>query len=385
MSLQFTRLSETHDRHQAADGSDRDVPVLGDTARPTNVSRLLSVSGIIVALTIAGSLVVENIVRRADYPGIAPPKLAAEATMPATAQPAPVEPASIMPAPVEAPVQTDQTRINMMLRRLTLLERQTIAQQTETKTGRENSAELVSRVATLEARIETLETELAAVKARPEAKPGPQVMSQAPAYRPHPALERVTMAPPPEPDPVIPEAAQASGDDIHTGSLGPAKFVKADPPPEMDLADLVKPEVRAASSQKVLQTRFALSLNLHQDIDGVRAAWTKFSAAHGDLLKNLEPRALPQGTQDGVLMQRLVVGPFSNAAAAANRCAKLRSRGIKCTTSVFGGEQLNAPPSPGTLIKVEVVAAGPPDTPTLSARARALLANPPLPRPKPAL
>lgn len=392
MSIRLTRLSEAQREDRIGRYSDADTDELDGGKPRTNVSRLLSITSIIVALTVAGSLAIENITRRvAHTPESAPIQIAEQPTV------TPVQ------TPVAVPVKTDETRMKFLERRLTLLERQIIMLQTQATVEQKKHVSFETKLSALETKFHA-----AASQAAPQT---PRVMSEAPApvskpvrtaeaAKPNTGImrEKLTEAQPPRPahvdhqqdmtkaaKPVNPatQVQRQSTDDIVTGSIKPASSAPPYKTTVTDLSRLVKPEVRNARTQEVLQTRFALSLNLHEDVDHVREAWTQLSAQHGDLLHRLEPRALPQGTQDGILMYRLIVGPVSNAAEAASHCAKLLTRGIKCTTSVFGGERLAMPPSPGTLIKVEVVPVPTPHTKLVSANIKALIANPPLPRAKP--
>ena len=163
--------------------------------------------------------------------------------------------------------------------------------------------------------------------------------------------------------------------------------------PDRDLAALVKPEVRNTSTPRISRTRFGIALDLYKSIDAVKAAWKTIKRSHGPVVGQYEPRALPQGTQEGELVYRLMVGPIENVADAARRCVRLERHGIRCKAAVYSGEPLDTPPSPGTLIKVEVVAddtVEPPLQPlpdpnfaALPAKIRNIVANAPLPRPKP--
>lgn len=389
MSIRFTRLSDAKRGNQAGDRSGTAASGLTNSEPRTNVSRLLSITSIIVALTVAGSLAIENVMRRMARTPEMTPVLSAEKS-----KPAPVT------TPIAAPVKTDETRMKFMERRLTLLERQIIMLQTQSTEGQQKQVSIENKVSALESRLDAdrqvVDTQVMSQAPVEKTTPKPSPPTENQAAQSGDELEQLTRMHPPRPastpvqpvmakapEPVLPAPQNNAMDTIVTGSIKPAASSTPINAADNDLAKLVKPEVRNANTQEVVQTRFALSLNLHDHVGDVRDAWDQLSTKHGDLLDRLEPRALPQGTQEGVLMYRLIVGPVSNAAEAANRCAKLRTRGIKCTASVFGGEHLVSPPSPGTLIKVKVVAANDTTPLRVSTNLKALIANPPIPRAKP--
>ena len=182
---------------------------------------------------------------------------------------------------------------------------------------------------------------------------------------------------------IIDESELNGIDPIVTGSVDLDAEADDEDAPNDELSMLVKPEVRETPAREVSRTRFGLSFNLYKSISGVQAAWEKLRSRHAVLLSGLEPRALPQGTQDGELKYRLIVGPIENAAGAAKQCAKLAKRGIKCTPSVFSGEFVNPPPSPGTLIQTNAAPQTLEEDEVLSDAMQALISNPPVPKRKP--
>jgi hypothetical protein len=64
-------------------------------------------------------------------------------------------------------------------------------------------------------------------------------------------------------------------------------------------------------------------------------------AQHGPVLEGLRPViSIQEGGRPGSVELRLVVGPLSNANAAARLCATLSLAGVNCKTAVFDGQRL---------------------------------------------
>ena len=361
----------------AEDAERRDEPAMPTVLdvlrlhdRP-NLPRLLSISGIIVALIVAGSLALEDAARQNADGTSAEPGRIAEST-----RPHPDEDPSVVTAPMPemAPsgepdaeialdiepviikvAAVDESRVQVLERRLGLLEKQIVVLQTQARTDQDIKSDLSDKVAELEVQV---------------------IASRKPA--PKQVVSRLPKASLPPSGPVRIEAA---GERMITGSVNPARPVGIESKHARDIASLVSPDARAAKPFAISRTRFALSLDMHESLEKLTTAWARHKATHRDLLTNLEPRALTQGTQDGQLVYRLLAGPFDNAASAARHCAKLKARKVQCSQTLFGGEILEAPPSPGTLVKVEMV---PPAGPApLAPKMETLVANPPLPRKKP--
>lgn len=363
------------DTDEAERRNEQAMPTVFDVLRlhdRPNLPRLLSISAIIVALVVAGSLALEDAALNNKAATEASVEPAVDSTRPAphenpmivtapmpdldTAAARATETAmDIDPVVIKEP-QVDDTRVQMMERRLGLLEKQIVVLQEQAKTDQEIKTDLSEKVAELEVQV------IAARKPAPK-----QVVSRLPKANPPPAG---------------PVRIEAAGERMVTGSVSPAAPVSVQSKHARDIASLVNPDAVSSTPLTISRTRFALSLDMHDSIEELTTSWARLKAAHRDLLNALEPRALTQGTQEGHLVYRLLAGPFDNAAAAARHCAKLKVRNVKCSQTLFGGQILDAPPSPGTLVKVDMSppAAGPlPLAPEL----QGLVANPPLPRKKP--
>ncbi len=425
--------------------------------RSPDLSRLLSVSSIIVALVVAGSLALEGVLSRRQV----------------TQVPNPIELAETSPQPDQERFHADKQRVQHLEQRLSLLERQIIFLQTQISSEQKQSNTLHLKIASLEnavaeANIPVAERQVVAnlPEAQPEptapvAEPPVEVMApelpdaesasqdvivtgsinpapdsavdETPQVHPasdtiapeavapetaatETAVTETVVAEPAVAEPVATETAAAEtlateavatetvatetvaadtaiADTVVTGSVNPREMAKPATTPDRELAELVKPAVRNTVQPAISRTRFGVALDLHTSIDAVKAAWKALNRTHGRLVGTFDARALPQGTEDGDLVYRLMVGPIENVADAARHCARMTKSGLRCRTAVFGGEPLDTPPSPGTLIKVEVVADDGEELPlqplpdpkfaALSAKLRNLVANAPLPQPKP--
>ncbi len=377
---------------------------LGETAEPMvmrvrspDLSRMLSISSIVVALVVAGALALEGVIGRSQLSSITKAEDVVEAP----------------PAPHGNTVRADQKRVQYLEQRLALLERQIVVLQTQVSSEQKQSSALTVKVTSLESaiteaedpRVEQVNLANAPDPVRdpglPEVKPAEDVADDGVVIVPaaDTVIATSTAVPDAEetaamqPDAETPDAETPDVETIATGSIDPKKAVTPVAAANRNLSDLVKPAVRNTAPTAISRTRFGVALDLYKSIDDVKTAWKILKRAHGPVIGEFEPRALPQGTQEGELVYRLMVGPIENVADAARRCARLERHGVQCKAAVYSGEPLNTPPAPGTLIKVEVVAddgVEPPLQPlpdpkfaALPAKIRKLVANAPLPRPKP--
>lgn len=367
--------------------SEPEVEAAPRRQRPPDLSRLLSITAILVALAVAGSFVLDDMTR-----------LERSARTPA---------ASTLPSAQIPLAEPNGQRVKELEKRIALLERQIVLLQEQALSGQRITSSIQAQLSSLEAQLDQPEAEtvaLAELAPASEETPGdirPAAERTDPQERP--AAKQVERSdrgmPDPLPEPVIDVLAN-DDEPAQTASLPEPKSLPELRPiltgslPTDTSDDIARatavarktnPESRAKKPAKISRTRFALALDLYDNVADVVGAWDRLHKKHGDLFSDIEPRALPQGTQDGKLKYRLMVGPIVNAASAAKRCARLSRHGIACRASVFGGQPLKRPPSPGTLIKVEVVEGANPQTPALPDHIRQILAKAPLPKPKPRL
>ena len=356
--------------------------------QPPDLSRLLSVTAILVALAVAGSFVLDDMTRfeRAAHSPASPKTPSAQ-----------LSPAG----------QPDGRRVKVLEKRIALLERQIVLLQEQSLAEQRQTSSMQVKLTAIEDQMIARDTESISVALRePDEAEKPQpmrtaaVQAEPPAAAPAKKLQRPDRGKPdPLPEPVIDVSAE-DPDPVETTTVPAPKQLPELKPiltgslPEDASEDAThttatptkqEPAPQQARPAKISRTRFALALDLHNNITEVIEAWDELQLKHSDLFSDIEPRALRQGTQDGKLKYRLMVGPIVNAASAAKRCAKLSRYGITCRASVFGGEPLESPPSPGTLIQVEVVDDNLASDPALPRHIRQILAKAPLPKPKPRL
>ncbi len=332
-------------------------PVAPDliTIKPSgpNLARIMSISGIMLAVIAAAAMAAERM--------FSEPATTFQVASDGSAEPAPPD-GAIMNF-----TDPDATDVQLAERRIVLLERQIILLQSQLRDAQTDDTGFMQRIAVLERRLGEVEQSVA----------NKQV------------VERIAMG-----DSIIPETvAQASDDDnLITGSIPePAAQepqtlsppVAQTLPVEDDIARFASAEARADTPRFVTQTRFALSLDLHEDIDALKTRWNGLRDRFGDVFEGLHARALHQGTENGQVHYRLLLGPIENAAAAAGRCAQLQARGVRCTQTIFGGELIDEPPSPVARNNIGAQSSARVPQPPFSEALSRILANPPTPPEKP--
>jgi len=113
------------------------------------------------------------------------------------------------------------------------------------------------------------------------------------------------------------------------------------PPPEaaQRTSGLVASE--AAQESIATKTEFGIDLGGDSSFEGLRALWASIKGGHAGLLEGLRPLvAVREAANGGALELRLVVGPLTNAVAAARLCAILASAGRACQPTIFDGQRL---------------------------------------------
>lgn len=89
-----------------------------------------------------------------------------------------------------------------------------------------------------------------------------------------------------------------------------------------------------------MRTEFGVDLAGDTTIEALRARWQQLRNQHGPVLEGLRPVVAVQEGRPGAVELRLVVGPLSNANAAARLCATLSVAGVNCKAAVFDGQRL---------------------------------------------
>lgn len=199
--------------------------------------------------------------------------------------------------------------------------------QAEREIGRLNDAVrvLASERDRLATRLEQLERSVGDITAAiPQRKPEPPVADETP---PPPSAPPVQVINPPNPEP-RPQSQDAKQKQTNTN------VVSAQPP--------VATDADAPDNQNTTRTEFGVDLGGEKTVDGLRARWATLRGNHGSTFDGLRPLInIKEGAKSGTVELRLVVGPLANAAAAARVCARLQTKGVPCTPTVFDGQRLS--------------------------------------------
>jgi hypothetical protein len=99
---------------------------------------------------------------------------------------------------------------------------------------------------------------------------------------------------------------------------------------------------RATSAPESIpaMTDFGVDIGGGPTIDSLRDLWISAKGTHGSIFDGLRPVISVRDGKPGTSELRLVVGPLSNAAAAAKICASLSASGWTCRPAVFDGQRL---------------------------------------------
>jgi hypothetical protein len=83
-------------------------------------------------------------------------------------------------------------------------------------------------------------------------------------------------------------------------------------------------------------TRYGIEIGVVAKQDGLRPLWREFLTNHAALVAGLQPRRVLAPDKKW----RLIAGPFSNAAEAAQACALFKKASRPCEATVFAGDSL---------------------------------------------
>lgn len=154
----------------------------------------------------------------------------------------------------------------------------------------------------------------------------PQVVSEGvriPQPRPDGELPAITGSVPAKAAPPAPTAVPAKSDrEAATGA----------PPHEM---------ARATAPTPSAITVAALDLGGYRSLAALKQAWGDMSGRHAEFGSGVEPLARLHETDTGI-EARLVVGPYPNQTEAAKGCVRLRTLGVACSVTGYGGQPLAA-------------------------------------------
>ena len=91
------------------------------------------------------------------------------------------------------------------------------------------------------------------------------------------------------------------------------------------------------------RTEFGVDIGGGANVDALRALWANAKNKQGASFEGLRPVVAIRESKPGVVELRLIVGPLSNAGAAARLCASLSAGGLPCQQTVFGFGGLRSP------------------------------------------
>jgi len=159
---------------------------------------------------------------------------------------------------------------------------------------------------------------------------------------PRPAVRVIPTAPPIAPATAVPAAPSTPETAASAApTTAPVPVPSPSAPASSTPASASASTPPEAQESTTIRTEFGVDLAGDQSIDGLRSRWQQLRAQHGPVLEGLRPViAIQEGGRSGTVELRLVVGPLSNANAAARLCATLSIAGVNCKTSVFDGQRL---------------------------------------------
>jgi hypothetical protein len=176
---------------------------------------------------------------------------------------------------------------------------------------------------------------------------------------PAPLMASKSMMAPPDPaagnlieSSTPPKTFPASTVTASTVTAQPMPEVVASAPPTAD----EEPDA-TDSLPKVQRTEFGVDVGGANSVGGLRALWRGLLKSRANApLAALRPIIVIKESSTGLGMQlRLVIGPLTDAAAAAKICAGMVANERPCQTTVFEGQRLamngNDPPAPAPTTK----------------------------------
>jgi hypothetical protein len=213
---------------------------------------------------------------------------------------------------------------------------------------------LQMRIATLEHHLDdvtgSVKREISDVRAATAARQAPAALPQIAAVAPAPSKPKsapVAATAPPAPAATVATPATSAkpsgqvplprpGPEVSNRSAGHALAAV----PLSGLTPAAKKMPAPAST--ATQTRFGIDLGGAGTIEALRAQWQAIRHAHAKLLEGLWPIvSIHDVAKRHTVRLRLVVGPFTDARAAAKLCAALVSAGLhSCRTAAFEGQRL---------------------------------------------
>jgi mRNA-degrading endonuclease toxin of MazEF toxin-antitoxin module len=214
---------------------------------------------------------------------------------------------------------------------------------------------LLTRVGSLERNLDDMTGSVTRTAAAPKTTPADPEPAAAPISRQEPTPPKtsaVASEPGAAPQAAVPESflttmpaslparvrgwppashAAAPGPSVVAPTAAPAASRAATPAPVAD------PTRTGSIGTK---TEFGVDIGSAGDLETLQAIWTETKARHGALVNGLRPVVVMREAKAGGTELRLVIGPFSNASAAAKLCATLGAADILCSAGKFEGQRL---------------------------------------------
>jgi hypothetical protein len=157
------------------------------------------------------------------------------------------------------------------------------------------------------------------------------------------------------PKPVLPELSPPASSAPQAAAappqaeVAPVASVPAPVPERAASPAPARPAPQAAAPQAVApepiegvsaRTEFGVDLGGAPSVAALRNAWERIRRTHGVQLEGLRPVIGIRDGRTGQVELRLVVGPITNAGAAAKLCATLANAGLSCQPTTFDGQRL---------------------------------------------
>lgn len=184
------------------------------------------------------------------------------------------------------------------------------------------------------AQSETQPIEQAAADTAPTPPAAPEASPEPKPYEPPPVV--VAPLPPIEEEPAAPEdaSAQAPSSAPATEPEVPAEDAP-EPTPEVTESAALDP-ITLPPAANDGSTRYGIEIGSVALQDGLRPLWREFLTNHAALVAGLQPRRVLAPDKKW----RLIAGPFSSAAEAAQACALFKKASRPCEATVYAGDAL---------------------------------------------
>jgi hypothetical protein len=146
------------------------------------------------------------------------------------------------------------------------------------------------------------------------------------------------------PEPAASEAEPSSSPSGATDSAKPASPTESAKPAGTPESAKPSSNTESASLDPVAlppaandgSTRYGIEIGVVAKQDGLRPLWREFLTNHSALVAGLQPRRVLAPDKKW----RLIAGPFSNAAEAAQACALFKKASRPCEATVYAGDAL---------------------------------------------